>query len=295
MAHKALKVIRPVIRLSSALSPRITGRLAFRLFCTPIGHAAVDPKKASIRRAQAVFATAQKRVVPFCRGFVQSYRFAPEGTPRGTVLLLHGWTGQALFMAGFVPPLLAQGFAVLAIDLPAHGASSGRQLNIPLAVEAVSAVVRDDLPLAGIVSHSFGGAIALAAVAGGVEGFAAIPCDRLVTLAAPQAMQPYGAAFSEALGLTANGHRAFERRVLELAGRPMESFSGRAYLAQTQIPALVIHAPDDREIPFRDAEALAAAHAGVQLMAVPGLGHRRILMDEAVQQAAARFLAGEPG
>lgn len=294
MAHKALKVIRPVIRLSSALSPRVTGRLAFRLFCTPIGHAPVDPKKATIRRAQSVFAKAQRRTVPFCRGFVQSYRFAPVGDSRGTVLLLHGWTGQALFMAGFVQPLLDKGYSVLAIDLPAHGGSSGRQLNIPLAVEAVSAVVRDDLPLAGIVCHSFGGAIAMAAVAGGVEGFPAIPCDRLVTVAAPEAMQPYGKAFSQALGLTANGHRAFERRVLELAGRPMESFSGKAYLAQTQIPALVIHAPDDREIPFSDAEALAEAHAGMQLMSVPGLGHRRILMDPEVQQAAARFLAGEP-
>jgi pimeloyl-ACP methyl ester carboxylesterase len=291
MAYPALKVIRPVLRLSSTISPRLTGRLAFRLFCTPIGHAPVDPKKPMIQQAQALFRRAVSRTVPFCRGYVRAYTFEPETAARGTVLLLHGWTGQALFMAGFVQPLLTQGFRVVAMDLPAHGGSGGKLLNIPLAVEAVTAVTRDHLPLAGIVCHSFGGAVAMAAIAGGVEGFPALACDRLVTLAAPDAMKPYGEAFSAAIGLTRKGHHAFEARVHEVAGRPMDSFTGRTYLAQTQIPALVIHAPDDREIPFADAEALAAASPQARLLAMPGLGHRRILMDKQVQQAAARFIA----
>ncbi|WP_284177734.1 alpha/beta fold hydrolase [Rhabdaerophilum sp. SD176] len=291
MAYPALKVIRPVIRLSSALSPRMTGRLAFRLFCTPIGHARVDPGSPAIRKALTLFERAETRIVGHCRGYVRSFTFEPDGDARGTVLLIHGWTGQAIFMGGFVEPLLAEGFRVLALDLPAHGGSGGRQLNVPLAVEAVSAVVRDHLPLAGIVSHSFGGAIAMAAVAGGVENFPALPCERLVTVAAPDAMQDYGEAFSRAVGLTQKGHHAFENRVLELAGRPMASFSGRAYLAGTQIPTLVIHAPDDREIPFSDAEKLASAGPQVQLLPVPGFGHRRILMAPSVQRAAARFLA----
>ncbi len=296
MAYPALKVIRPVIRLTSAISPRLTGRLAFRLFCTPIGHARVDPRNPGMRKALSLFARAETRNVGYCRGYVRAFTFEPTGEVRGTVLLVHGWTGQALFMSGFVEPLLADGYRVIAFDLPAHGGSAGHKLNIPLAVEAMAAVARDHLPLAGIICHSFGGAVALAAVAGGVETFAALRCARLVTVAAPNAMQDYGDAFSRAVGLTRKGHRAFENRVLELAGRPMASFSGAAYLRQTQIPTLVIHAPDDREIPFADAEAMASVGSQVHLMAVPGFGHRRILMAPSIHRAAARFIrTGEVG
>jgi pimeloyl-ACP methyl ester carboxylesterase len=76
----------------------------------------------------------------------------------------------------------------------------------------------------------------------------------------------------------------------------MESFSGTAFLKQTQIQTLVMHAPDDREIPFADAEALASAGSHAHLMAIPGFGHRRILMAPKVHRAAARFIrTGEVG
>ncbi|OYU49716.1 MAG: alpha/beta hydrolase [Rhizobiales bacterium PAR1] len=291
MTHAALKVIRPVVRLSSLISPRTTGRLAFHLFCTPIGHAKVNDTTPQGRAARALFARATARQVTHGCGYVQTFRFEPEGVSRGTVLVLHGWTGQSLFMAGFIEPLLAQGFRVIAMDMPGHGASSGRRLNFALGIEAISAVVRDEQPLAGIVAHSFGGAVALAAVAGGVEGFPPITARRVVTVASPRAMQGYGRQFSQQLGLTQRGHHAFEAEVLAVAGRPMESFCGAEYLRRTLVPTLVMHAPDDKEIPFSDAEALAEAGSHVELRAMPGLGHRRILMSRAVQQAAAEFIA----
>ncbi len=291
MPHAALKVIRPVIRLSSVVSPKTTGRLAFRLFCTPIGHAPVKDASPAIRSAKALFAAGATRMITHGCGFVHTVWFEPEGLSRGTVLLVHGWTGQSLFMAGFIEPLLAKGFRVIAMDLPAHGGSSGRQLNFPLAVEAITSVVRDQLPLAGMIGHSFGGAVAAVAIAGGVEAFAPIPVHRLVTIAAPKAMQGYGRAFSTALGLTTRGHAAFEDQILAIAGRPMASFSSVDYLRRTQVPTLVMHAPDDKEIPFSDAESLASAGAHVELLPMPGFGHRRILQSKKVHQEAAEFVS----
>ena len=291
MAHAALKVIRPLVKLSSALSPEITGRLAFRLFCTPVGHARINDANPQMRAARALFERAEERVITHGCGYVKTAWFEPAGASRGTVLVLHGWTGQSLFMSGFIEPLLEKGFRVVAMDLPAHGASSGKRLTFPLAIEAITSVVRDQLPLAGIVAHSFGGAVALAAVAGGVEAFAPIPAHRVVTIAAPRAMQGYGRQFSETLGLTKRGHAAFEGAVMAIAGRPMESFSGTDYLSRVQVPTLVMHAPDDKEIPFSDAEDLASAGAHVELQAMPGLGHRRILMARKVHQSAADFIA----
>lgn len=291
MAHAALKVIRPVVQLSSALSPKITGRLAFRLFCTPIGHAPINDANPQMRSYKALFARAEERSISYGTGYVRTTWFEPAEASRGTVLLLHGWTGQSLFMGGFVESLLAKGYRVVAVDLPGHGGSSGKRLTFPLAIEAITAVARGELPLAGIVAHSFGGAIALAAIAGGVEGFDPIPVQRVVTIAAPMAMQSYSQEFSRMLGLTKRGHIAFENEVMVIAGRPMSSFSGYDYLRRTLVPTLVMHAPDDKEISFSDAEALASAGGHVELLPMPGLGHRRILMAKAVHQHAADFIS----
>ena len=291
MAQAALKVIRPFVRMSSLISPRLTGRLAFRLFCTPVGHAKVNGKSAAIRKAQALFETGEIARVTYGCGYVRTVRFSPPGASRGTVLLLHGWTGQGLFMAGFVEPLRAAGFSVLVMDMPAHGGSSGRMLTFPLAIQAITAAIRGDQPLAGIIAHSFGGSVALAAIGGGLDAFPPVLARRVVSIAAPSTMQVYGRHFANALGLTARGHRAFEDQVQVIAGKSMESFSGRDFLAKSKIPALIIHAADDKEIPVSDAHELAGAGAHVHLMTVEGLGHRRILASRDVHRAAADFIA----
>lgn len=293
MPQVALKVIRPVVGFSSRIAPRTVGRAAFHLFCTPFGHARIDAKNPAMAKAQAIFARAEHRFLTHGCGSVRVARLAPEGPVRGRVLLVHGWQGQGLFMAGFAEKLVARGFEVQAIDLPGHGGSSGRKLNFPLAIEALSALARESgEAFAGIVGHSFGGAVALAAAAGGVPLFPKLGVERIVTISAPNAMQPYGRHFSRTLGLGPRAHAAFEGEVLAVAGRPMESFNSRAYLDGLRQRTLVIHAPDDKEIPFSDAEAMAGAGAHVQLHAALGLGHRRILFDDAVQARTADFIAG---
>lgn len=292
MTQVALKVIRPVVRLSSKIAPRTVGRAAFHLFCTPLGHARIDGKNPALAKAKVIFERAEQSHITHGCGSVRVARFAPEGASRGRVLLVHGWAAQGLFMAGFAEKLVQRGYEVLALDLPGHGGSSGRKLNFPLAIEALSAIAREsDEAFAGIIGHSFGGAVSLAAAAGGVPLFPKLGVERIVTISAPAAMQPYGRMFSKTLGLGRRAHAAFEGEVLAVAGRPMESFDSTAYLASLNQPTLVIHAPDDKEISFSEAERMAAAGHHVSLQAAPGLGHRRILFDEAVQQRAAAFIA----
>ena len=164
-------------------------------------------------------------------------------------------------------------------------------LTFPIAIEAVTAVVRGVQPLAGIIAHSFGGSVAAAAMAGAIDAYPAVRAKKLVSIAAPAQMHVYGKQFAETLGLTRRGHQAFEDRVMEIAGRPMNSFLGRDFIATSRAEALIIHASDDREIPISDAEDLAFAPKA-RLMRVEGLGHRRILVSPEVQQAAADFIAG---
>lgn len=292
MAASALRYMRPLVRAASFLAPAAAGRLAFHLFCTP-----PRPRKRSGNGAKAASAAALRlkqanaRSVPFPCGSAQAYVFEPDSAPRGTVLLVHGWTAEAASMTGLVEPLLAAGFRVVAFDLPGHGASTGRELNIPLGLASLAAVARVFGPLAAVVSHSFGGAIALAALAGSVPGEPLVSARRLVLISPPSSMTLLTRQFGSALGLGRRGQAALERRIHVVAGNPVEVFEGRTQLAAIRLPTLVIHDRQDRELGFQHAEALAQAGPFVTLEATQGLGHRRILQARPVAERVARFVA----
>ena len=69
---------------------------------------------------------------------------------------------------------------------------------------------------------------------------------------------------------------------------------GSAQLAAIPVPALVIHAPDDREVSRDDARDFAGAGDHVRLYWARGLGHRRILADPEVVAEAVGFAAARP-
>lgn len=294
MAASALRYMRPLVRAASFVAPSAAGRLAFRLFCTPprpprrSGNGKPAASAASIKLQHAA-----QRAIPFPCGSVQAYVFEPETTgPARTVLLIHGWTGEAASMAGFVDPLLAAGFRVVAFDLPGHGASTGRELNIPLGVASLAAVARVFEPLHAIVTHSFGGAIALAALAGSVRAHPLVSADRLVLISAPSSITEITRQFGTAFGLGRRGQAALERRIHIVAGNPIEVFEGPAQLAAIGLRTLVIHDREDRELGFQHAQALAEAGPFVTLEVTEGLGHRRILKARPVAESVARFVAG---
>jgi pimeloyl-ACP methyl ester carboxylesterase len=295
MANAALSVIRPVVRLGSGIAPKLAGRIAFDLFCRPGLAGGLDEKqKQAAAAAQKRLAAAERVTVTTGLGFVETWRFAApaQGATGRTVLMVHGWTGRAAFMLGFVPALLKQAFDVVALDLPGHGASSGKRLNLAIAMDALAAVRRAHGPFHGILGHSFGGAIAVTAATGAVPSFAPLDVRRIAIVSSPDRMSTYFHAFGGALGLGRRAQAAMNDRVRHVAAATLDRFDGRLLLRESGKATLVVHDRDDREIPMADAESMAAAGPHVRLMATEGLGHRRILQSPMVAKAVAEHLAG---
>jgi hypothetical protein len=55
------------------------------------------------------------------------------------------------------------------------------------------------------------------------------------------------------------------------------------------VPVLVVHDTDDREVPYADGPRLAEVF-GARLLTTNGLGHRRILFAREVVAAAVEFI-----
>lgn len=295
MTDTALRLLRPLVRAASFVAPATAGKVAFRLFCTPPRRSARSENgKRGATSAIGRLARAEATAIPFPCGSVQAYVFDPaDAGRRGTVLLVHGWSSEAAFMTAFATSLCEAGFRAVAFDLPAHGASTGRVLDMPLGVASLAAVARTFGPFHAIVTHSFGGAIALAALAESVPGQPPVSAGRLALIAAPSSVKRITRRFGAGIGLGRRGQEALERRIHTVAGNPVEAFEGTAQLAAIRLPTLVIHDRQDRELDFGHAEALAAAGSFVRLEETSGFGHRRILQAKPVIESVTRFVCAE--
>lgn len=276
-------VIRGLFAVAEHVSPALTGRAAFELFSRVPRSGRVSAKElAAIEKAEPVMREGRKHWLKLDGGgWIAAYDFAPaqgrKGTP--TALVLHGWRSRAAHMSGYIAGLVQGGFRVIALDLPGHGESTGRRLNMANAVASVHAADQWFGPFSAIVGHSFGGAVAANAIVGSVNGIPPVAAGRLVTVATPSSMPAIFREFGKFLNLGARAQTALAARVLKITGRPLEEFVVARQLAEHPLPSLVIHAPDDKEVPASEAESLAKAGPHVRLHWAPGLGHRRILAD----------------
>jgi fermentation-respiration switch protein FrsA (DUF1100 family) len=291
MASIGFSIIKGAFALTSHVAPRLTGRAAFELFCRTADPKRVSPREARVLGESAPFmAMARRHVLDTRFREVLVHEFdATGGEEVPSALVIHGWRSRSEHMRHIVDGLLGRGFRVLALDLPGHGGSAGRRLNMALAVAAVTAVADRFGSPQVLVGHSFGGAVAVNAAVGSVAGLPPVAAERLVLIAAPSSMPAIFDDFGRFLGLEARAQMALADQVLRVAGRPLEDFVGEVQLRDHPLPTLVVHAPDDKEIAFDNALRFEAAGSHVRVMRAPGRGHRRILADSEVVSAVADF------
>lgn len=205
-----------------------------------------------------------------------------------TVLLIHGWEGQAADLAAFAAPLIAAGHRVVALDLPAHGESAGDTVSIPLAAQALQAVQAEVGPLHAAIGHSVGSAVLVEAMAHGLN------VGRVAVLAAPARYADYARGFAAQAGLDA-AQTARMLQALKQQGVDVAAVAIPLAAARLHQPALFVHSADDRTVPIVDAQASVAAWAGARLLRVDGLGHRRLLQAPEVVAAVCGFVMADEG
>lgn len=276
------------------LPPGAAGDAALRLFCwpplserRPANHVQLaDRARFHLRNARW-----ERRPTPL--GSLQVYVLEPDrqSTEDGCVLLIHGWTGEASFMTALAEPIRRAGHRVILFDLPAHGLSPGRATNLVECAHATLLVGEAYGPLKAIVAHSFGCMAGLLAMEGRSPMPRALAADRVVLVSSPDRLSDITGDFAAGLGMSDAARRAFERRLERIGHRPISGFACASLLRETGRPALVVHAPDDADVPFACAEAIVAANPGSELRSFPGLGHRNILFAPPVMRSVVGWLA----
>lgn len=277
----------------SALPPGIAGDTAFRIFCTPeISQYRALNHYQLVERARFHLRNASWARISTPVADIQTYTFDPDiDTPKGTILVVHGWTAEASFMTAIAEPIRRAGFCVVLFDLPAHGLSGAHSTNLIDCARATAAVAAHFGPIGAIVAHSFGGMISLVAAEGRtpMPGKLDIPC--FVLVACPNRLSQVTADFSKHWGLTFAGQQAFEHRLERVGGRTIGCFAINKLLPAVGAKALVVHDREDRDVAFEAAEEISNNVDGAELLPFQGFGHRNILFAPPVMRAIVSYLS----
>lgn len=275
-----------------SLPPALAGDLAYKQFLRPKLSSRRGPNHTILaERARFHLRNADWVRVPTAHGKVQCYVFEPDaGTMRGGVLIAHGWTSEASFMAVFAEQLRRAGFRVIAFDQPGHGKSEQERASLIDCARALQEVANVLGPVRFAVTHSMGGLAALLAGEGRPPLGPATPFERYVLVSSPNRFATITQEFADELSLSEGAQRVYERQLERIAHRPISTFTAANLLSATGRPALVLHCRNDVEVAFESAEEIVAACPKALLMAVDGLGHRNILFAPPVIRAVLSYL-----
>jgi len=273
-----LVLLRSALRLLAIPAPRLAGRWLYQLWFAT--HRFAEPGRERRWRQQANQLTLGGE-----HDSLTLYRWG-EG-PR--VLLLHGWNGRGTQMGAFAAPLAQAGYQAVALDAPGHGLSYGNSSTIFQIIDAVNRVATAVGPLSAVITHSFGAMVIARALRDGLQ------VDRVVCIAPPARLAFLIDSFCGTLRAPARARSDLVRRLELRFGLDIEAqIAADVNAAQLEMPALIIHDQDDRDVPWQQGERLAKAWPGARLMLTRGLGHTRILRNREVIQASVDFIAGGP-
>jgi len=272
-----VRVIAMVLALRAAalVSPELAAAGLVRLFLTPRRHRVPQRERDWLADAE------EHRV----HGAGRELRLWSWGAGP-VVLLVHGWEGRGSQMGAFAAPLVAAGYRAVTYDAPGHGSSDGERSSIPEMADAVADVARRLGGVEAVVAHSAGAAATSVAMAAGLE------VERLVYLAPPDDPVRFLHDAGSMLGLPETVAHHAQRRIERRFEMRFEAYRGAALACRVTAPLLVFHDPDDREVPFTEAQTLVTSWPAAHLVPTPGLGHRRLLRDPAVVERAVAFVAG---
>ncbi len=270
--------VRFLVKLGHTLAPAATTRKVASLFLSP---------RRSKRARAPEGGSGQQAVRSTVRSGPSEVAVYTWGQGPG-ILLVHGWEGRSTQFERFVEPLVRAGFKVVAMDLPAHGLSSGETTNLVRAARAIGDVTQLAGPFRGAVAHSFGGiALLLAHLESPVA-------ERLVGIAPSVEPKLFVDRMLDFLHVPGARRDGVYREIESLVGRRMDEIDLRAVRGALTTPLLALHDPHDDEVPFAHGEAWAQVSRQGAVESVRDLGHRRILKDDAVISRACEFATGVP-
>lgn len=263
----------------SNVSPKLGGRLAFKLFQK------VRNKK--IRAQEEGFYTKAKHFkIPMPLEDLNCYELgSPTGKP---IFLVHGWDSNAGSMSNFAFHLAKQDYRVLSFDLPSHASSKKGYTNLFECKEAMRTLLEfiDPKEPVSVIAHSLGSAMSAFALSE-----LKYPVDKLVFLSLPNQIVAFFNDFKEFIGLSKKSYENMLARASRVMNEDIRSIFVQEKLKNISFnKSIIIHDRFDKVLPFRHAEEVSSSSTEIVLRPYEKIGHYRMLWNQDVLQETLLFI-----
>jgi pimeloyl-ACP methyl ester carboxylesterase len=274
----AYRTLATGINTLTRFSPKLAGRLAFRLFATPPPPRIREKEQRFVDRADRL----DRRILEW---EVPVYAWGPTDGP--IAFCAYGWGYNAGRWRHYVPALVEAGYRVVAFDPPGHGHATGpRVLDYPTMAEIMTELMRSFGGIDLVLAHSFGGSCL-------VESLRRLPPTerpvRICLLAIVSEVRWLFVGFADFMGFSDRTFRALVLHIQQRTGRRLDEFDVTIPAAElTDIPTLLVHDPRDATTAYRHAQRNHSHWPGSLLYSPEGAGHH--LGTPEVTKVILRFL-----
>lgn len=274
-----LKVPKILILVGKTLqffSVKLTTLYLARLFTTPIKHKI--PKRELEMDKNSIH---EKLLIPGNNKEIVVYQY---GKSDKKILLVHGWSGRGTQLVKFSEALINRGYSTISFDAPAHGKSFG---NSTIMTEFIASIIETDRkfgPFEAAVGHSLGGMALLNAIKKGLK------INRLTIIGSGDKVKDILDDFVSKLGLNPEFSLHLKQHFEKKYNEPMENYSAHSAAKTIDIPVLVIHDENDKEVPVKNSINIHNNLKNGELLITQNLGHRKILGNPFVIEKTVEFI-----
>ena len=262
MSSKALKILAlaygQYFNILVIFSKRKAAKQAFVLFSTP--------RKGRLLPHQSDYLNKfEKKIALVANHSLQTYHW--KGV-KPTVLLCHGWESNAFRWRNLIQKLQEKGFTVISFDAPAHGASSGENLHVPVYEACTTALIKKYKP-EYVIGHSIGGLALLYSQYKDPQPFV----KKVVSLGAPSELTEIMANYQEIVGFNNKVLKALDGYFKERFSFGIDDFSMSELAKNIDKEGLLIHDREDPIAPYSAAVSIQKNWKNAKLITTEGLGH----------------------
>ena len=224
---------------------------------------------------------AQIQTIPYRSFKIQTYSWGKGPS----VLFVHGWDGAGINVINMIDPLVEAGFRVISIDMPGHGNSSGKNIDITDFIGTILQTQKKFGEFYAIIGHSFGGLVSIVTTLR-----ESISYQKLILISSPSSMDIVFFNFQLMFNLDDKIMKKIWQNTINRTGLPIKTFPSSEDLSHLALPSLIIHDKNDTIIPFKEVKNFKTSLPASSCFYTIGLGHYKILKDRKVINTIINFL-----
>jgi pimeloyl-ACP methyl ester carboxylesterase len=267
---------KQIIKTLCTLLPNVMVKLAYKKLTMP--------QVQKLRENELeVLATMEQPTIDF-QGFkIQLYEW--KGGKK-SVLLIHGWEGQAGNFSDIINRLKAENYTIYAFDAPSHGFSSSGKTSFFEFCDIVAVLIKK-YQVSNLISHSFGGVATTYALYQNLD----IQIDKYLLLTTPNKFSERIQSVCDAVGITDKVRYKLITKIENEIDIDVNTLNVSDFVKEIKVDkAMIIHDKNDKVIPISQSEAIIENWKNGELVTIEGTGHFRILRTGFVLDKVIEFL-----